>query len=70
LPKKKSKHHPLTKEDKKMNRTIARERIAVENVIGDLKCFAILADPYRNRRNRFSLRFNLIVGIYNYELNV
>ncbi|TRT60574.1 MAG: IS5/IS1182 family transposase, partial [Microcystis aeruginosa Ma_QC_C_20070703_M131] len=23
---------------------------------------------YRNRRRRFGLRFNLIAGIYNYEL--
>ncbi|MEG3991611.1 IS5/IS1182 family transposase, partial [Microcoleus sp. S28C3] len=24
---------------------------------------------YRNRRRRFGLRFNLIAGIYNYELS-
>ncbi|MGH9945233.1 MAG: IS5/IS1182 family transposase, partial [Pyrinomonadaceae bacterium] len=29
----------------------------------------ILAERYRNRRKRFSLRFNLIAGIYNFELN-
>ncbi|MGH9945501.1 MAG: IS5/IS1182 family transposase, partial [Pyrinomonadaceae bacterium] len=28
-----------------------------------------LAERYRNRRKRFSLRFNLIAGIYNFELN-
>ncbi len=39
-----------------------------ENVIGILKRFKIIADKYRNRRKRFSLRFNLISGIYNFEL--
>lgn len=34
-----------------------------------LKIFRILAERYRNRRRRFGLRFNLIAGIYNYELN-
>jgi hypothetical protein len=68
LPKKRSKNYPLTKEDKKNNRTLASQRVANENVIGMLKRFKIIADRYRNRRKRFSLRFNLIAGIYNWEL--
>lgn len=70
LPKKKSKKHPLTKEDKKNNRRIASERITNEHVIGALKRFRIISDRYRNRRKRFGLRFNLIAGIYNYELGL
>ncbi len=42
--------------------------ITDENVIGMLKRFKIIADKYRNRRKRFGLRFNLISGIYNFEL--
>jgi hypothetical protein len=68
LPKKKSKKHPLTKEDKRNNREISRLRVLNEHVIGYLKRFKILADKYRNRRKRFSLRFNLIAGIYNFQL--
>jgi len=68
MPKKKSKKHPLTKETKKDNRVISRERVINENVIGMLKRFKIIADRYRNRRKRFGLRFNLITGIYNYEI--
>ncbi len=30
--------------------------------------FKILSNRYRNRRKRFSLRFNLIAGVYNLEL--
>lgn len=68
LPKKKSKKNPLSIEDKKKNTALAKERVIVENVIGMLKRFKIIADRYRNRRKRFSLRFNLLAGLYNYEL--
>jgi len=70
LPKKKTKKSPLTIEDKKSNQAIASQRVLNENVISLLKRFKIIADKYRNRRKRFSLRFNLISGIYNYELAV
>jgi hypothetical protein len=68
MPKKKSKKKPLTKEDKKRNTILSSERVINENVIGLLKRFKIIADRYRNRRKRFCLRFNLIAGIYNWEL--
>ena len=68
LPKKNSKKHPLSGGDKKNNTALAKERVIVENVIGMLKRFKIIADRYRNRRKRFGLRFNLLAGIYNYVL--
>jgi len=68
LPKKKSKKHPLTKEERKHNQQLAKERAVNENIIGMLKRFKIIADKYRNRRKRFGLRFNLIAGLYNWEL--
>ncbi len=68
LPKKRTKKNPLTKEDKKVNKEISSKRALNENVIGALKRFKIIADKYRNRRKRFGLRFNLIAGIYNFEL--
>ena len=68
LPKKKTKKCPLSKEDKKNNRTIASERALNENVIARLKRFKIIADRYRNRRKRFALRFNLIAAICNLDL--
>ena len=68
LPKKRSKKQPLSKQDKQSNRQLARDRVLNENVIGILKRFKIIADKYRNRRKRFGLRFNLIAGIYNWEL--
>ena len=69
-PKKKSKHHPLTPEQKAANRELAKQRILAEHVIGRLKVFRILSERYRNRRKRFGLRFNLIAAIYNFELEL
>jgi transposase len=69
-PAKKSKLHPLTQEQKASNRKLSRERILVENVIRRLKIFRILSERYRNRRKRFSLRFNLIAAIHNLELSI
>jgi hypothetical protein len=69
-PKKKSKHRPLSRQEKVTNQHLARGRIHIEHVIGKLKAFAILCQRYRNRRRRFSLHFNLIAAIYNLELKL
>ena len=68
IPKKKKKLVPLTKEDKKENHKLSSRRICVENVLCVLKRFKVISERYRNRRKRFGLRFNLIAGVYNYEL--
>ncbi len=67
-PHKKPRKSELTDAQKQSNRALARRRVVVEHVIRRLKIFRILAERYRNRRKRFSLRFNLIAGLYNYEL--
>jgi len=67
-PLKKSKCCPLTKEQKMSNHKLSRKRIRIENVICCLKLFRILSERYRNRRKRYSLRFNLIAAIYNFQL--
>lgn len=67
MPKKKSKHHPLTEMDKKSNRMKASVRIAVEHVNARIKTFKILSEKYRNRRKRFGLRFNLICSLVNFD---
>ena len=53
IPKKKRKKNPLTKQEKKLNRQISSKRAKVENIIGFVKRFKIVADRYRNRRKRF-----------------
>ena len=67
LPKKRSIHHPLTKQERRYNREISRKRIFVEHAIRFVKRFRILSERYRNRRKRFALRFSLIAGICNFD---
>ena len=70
VPKKKPRNGELTDLEKKRNRELARKRVVGEHINLRLKIFKILADRYRNRRKRFGLRFNLIAGLYNYELRL
>lgn len=65
LPDKKSKLHPLTREQKAGNRQLSSERFVVEHITRGLKIFRILAGCYRTRRKRFGLRFNLVAALYN-----
>ena len=68
IPKKKPRGGQLSLEEKKSNQELAKVRIIGEHINRKLKIFKILSDRYRNRRKRFSLRFNLIAALYNYEL--
>ena len=67
LPKKRSKNHPLTDQERKSNHEISRKRIFVEHAIRFVKRFRILSERYRSRRKRFALRFSLIAGICNFD---
>ena len=67
LPKKRSKTHLLSKQERKDNREISKVRIFVEHAIRFVKRFRILSDRYRNRSSRFALRFSLIAGICNFD---
>lgn len=68
LPTKRKKKQPRSSADKRRNKALASRRVVVENVLAALKRFKIISDTYRNRRKRFNLRFNLIAGIYNFQL--
>ena len=69
FPTKRRKNKPLSKAQKQENRRISSARVAIENIIREVKIFRIVAEKYRNRRRRFALRFNLIAAIYNLNLN-
>ena len=68
IPIKKPKNLSLPKIAKKINQEISRRRTAIEHINGKLKYFRILTERYRNRRKRFGLRMNLIVGMVNWML--
>lgn len=65
LPQRRSKKNPLLPIDKALNQVISSIRVLVENTIRRLKIFRIMAERYRNRRNRFGLRLHLIAGFLN-----
>jgi len=67
-PKKKPRGRQLSTQDRRLNRQLAKRRVVIEQINRCLKVFKILSERYRNRRQRFCLRFNLIAGLYNYEL--
>lgn len=68
IPIKKPKNLSLPKIAKQINQEISRRRITIEHINGKLKYFRILTERYRNRRKRFGLRMNLIVGMVNWML--
>ncbi|WP_342273171.1 transposase family protein [Spiroplasma endosymbiont of Acasis viretata] len=68
LPFKKSKYNKLIPIQKEYNKTLSKIRIKIKHVFVKLKRFKILTLKYRNKIRRFALRFNLIAGIYNFEL--
>jgi hypothetical protein len=65
MPYKASKTKPLDKEAKAYNQALSRIRVRVENVLGDMKVFRILADRYRNKRKRYAIKFKIIAAIVN-----
>lgn len=67
LPHKRKKGIGLTEEEKGWNLEHSRRRVVIEHVFSRLKVFKIISEKYRNCRERFSLRFNLIASIFNFE---
>ena len=61
----------LSEEDqaarKARNKKISSQRMKIEHVIGRVKNFKIVAEKYRNHLKRFSLRFNLVCAIVNFQ---
>jgi len=68
IPFKKGKDRPLSAEEKRFNRRLARERIAIEHVNRQIKVFKMMSERYRNRRRRHGLRMTLFCAIRNSEI--
>lgn len=65
IPYKRSKKCSLNKEQKGYNQALSRVRIIVEQTFAQMKTFKILSYPYRNKKKRYNLKFNIIAGIVN-----
>jgi IS5 family transposase len=65
IPYKKSKHKPLTKEERAYNRALSRFRVRVEHAIARLKSFRMLSERYRYPRAAYGAKFAIIAGVLN-----
>ena len=55
---------------KQANQYLVNFRIMVEHKIGLIKLFKIVANRYRNRRQRYDFGMKLFAGVVNFELNL
>jgi transposase len=65
IPYKRSKHHPLTKDEKEYNHGLSRFRVRVEHAFARLKSFKMLSERYRYPRATYAAKFAIIAGIVN-----
>jgi IS5 family transposase len=65
LPKKPSKHHPLTVSEKRRNRRLAKRRIVVEHVIGRVKKYQVMGSKYRHREKEYDQVCRTVCGLTN-----
>ena len=68
VPKKNSKKHKLTEEEKEYNKEIAKERIFIEHTNSWIKRFSILSTRFRNNLKYFASIAVVICGFYNIEI--
>lgn len=64
-PFKKSKHHPLTAEEKMLNQEFAAARIVVENTLCQFKQFDVLAHRFRHALHIYDDVFRAVLAIVN-----
>lgn len=67
LPKKNTKKHPLTEEEKQYNKELAQRRIFIEHTNSWIKRFKILSTKFRNNLNYFASFAVLICAFYNLD---
>jgi len=58
-------NHPLTREQKKLNRLRSATRIKIEHTFSRRKKYAIAADIYRNRDEDYDQTMNIVGGLVN-----
>lgn len=67
IPYKSSKHHPLTKEQKRYNKELSQRRILIENIIRKCKIFRIVKQTYRGKHKNYGLVWNVVDGLVNFK---
>jgi len=65
LNEKARRNHPLTREQKKLNRLRSSTRIEIEHTFSRRKKYGIAADIYRNRDEDYDQTMNIVAGLVN-----
>jgi IS5 family transposase len=65
IPYKKTKHRPLTRDERAYNTALSRFRVRVEHRIARIKSFRILSDRYRYPRAAYGAKISIVAGIIN-----
>lgn len=65
IPYKKSKNHPLTKDEKDYNHGLSRFRVRVEHAFAKIKRFRIMADRFRYPKTTYAAKFGIVAGLVN-----
>jgi hypothetical protein len=65
IPIKKQKGKSLTKEEKKYNRALAKQRILIEHVNRRCKIFRIVKETYRGKHRNYGKTWTIIAGLVN-----
>jgi hypothetical protein len=68
MPKKASKKHPLTEQQREKNRIISGLRIVVEHAIGGMKRYGAAADICRNHHGWDDELMGVCAGLWNFHL--
>jgi IS5 family transposase len=68
-PHKASKNHPLTKEQRQLNRQLATERIRIEHRNRECKIFRICKEQYRGKHKNYEKTWKLVSAIVNLKLS-
>lgn len=70
MPKKATKNHPLSDEDKAENKLISAIRVVSEHAIAGIKRYGVAANIYRNHLPDLDDQFTLLsAGLWNYHLD-
>lgn len=70
ISKKKSRGHPLTYDEKEMNKLISSYRVLVEHAIGGIKRYRCVSEKLRNHKAYIDDKFILLsAGLWNYHLS-
>jgi hypothetical protein len=68
IPVKKKKNQELSKQDKRWNKKLSKERVIVEHTFRRMKKFRIMGEEFRNRLKRYDRMTSIVCGLVNFTL--